>query len=40
MAIKIQTEKPEIPVEIGNLRFSFDLSDESIKKFIHNDIQV
>ena len=40
MAIKIQTEKPEIPVEIGNLRFSFDLSDESIKKFRKEALEV
>lgn len=33
MAIKIQTQKPEIPVEIGDLKFSFDVSDESIKRF-------
>ncbi|TMZ64705.1 hypothetical protein EMG21_29245, partial [Klebsiella pneumoniae] len=40
MAIKIQTEKPEIPVEIGNLRFSFDVSDESIKKFRKEALEV
>lgn len=33
MAIKIQTKKPEIPVEIGDLKFVFDVSDESIKNF-------
>lgn len=33
MAIKIQTQKPEIPVEIGELKFSFDVSDGSIKLF-------
>lgn len=33
MAIKIQTQKPEIPVEIGDLKFTFDVSDESIKQF-------
>lgn len=30
MAIKIQTKKTEIPVEIGDLKFAFDVSDESI----------
>lgn len=33
MVIKIQTRKPEIPIEIGDLKFSFDTSDESIKEF-------
>lgn len=32
MAIKIQTEKPVIPVEIGDLKFEFLVDDESIKK--------
>ncbi|WP_339283169.1 hypothetical protein [Oceanobacillus sp. FSL K6-3682] len=32
MAIKIQTEKPLIPVEIGDLKFEFPVDDESIKK--------
>lgn len=40
MAIKIQTQKPEIPVEIGDLKFSFDVSDESIKKFRNEAIKV
>lgn len=40
MAIKIQTKKPEIPVEIGDLKFSFDVSDESIKKFRNEAIKV
>ncbi|MEK0285916.1 hypothetical protein [Caldifermentibacillus hisashii] len=40
MAIKIQTQKPEIPVEIGDLKFSFDVSDESIKKFREEAIKV
>lgn len=40
MAIKIQTEKPEIPVEIGDLKFSFDLSDESIQKFRKEALEV
>ena len=33
MAIKIKTEKPVIPIEIGKLKFEFDISDESIKNF-------
>lgn len=40
MAIKIQTQKPEIPVEIGDLKFSFDVSDESIKEFRNEAIKV
>lgn len=40
MAIKIQTQIPEIPVEIGDLKFSFDVSDESIKKFREEAIKV
>jgi len=40
MAIRIQTERPEIPIEIGELRFSFDLSDESIKRFREDAKQV
>lgn len=40
MAITIQTQKPEIPVEIGDLEFSFDVSDESIKKFREEAIKV
>lgn len=33
MAIKIQTKQTGIPVEIGELNFVFDTSDESIKRF-------
>ncbi|MEK6452619.1 DUF6673 family protein [Caldifermentibacillus hisashii] len=40
MAIKIQTQKPEIPVDIGDLKFSFNVSDESIKKFRNEAIKV
>lgn len=32
MAIKIQTEKPVIPIEIGELKFEFPIDDEAIKK--------
>lgn len=32
MAIKIQTEKPVIPIEIGELKFEFPVDDEAIKK--------
>ncbi len=39
MAIKIQTEKPTIPVEIGKLRFEFDVSDESIKNFYEKSFE-
>lgn len=40
MAIKIQTKKTEIPVEIGDLEFAFDTSDESIKKFRKEALKV
>jgi len=33
MAIKIQTREVGIPVELGELKFTFDTSDESIKNF-------
>lgn len=36
MAIKIQTEKPEIPIEIGDLEFAFDVTDESVIAFREN----
>lgn len=36
MAIKIQTEKPEIPIEIGDLEFAFDVTDESVIEFREN----
>jgi len=36
MAIKIQTQQTGIPVELGDLKFSFDVSDESIAKFRDN----
>ena len=34
--IKIQTETPSIPIEIGALKFKFDTSDESIQSFYKN----
>lgn len=33
MAIKIEEKKPEIPVEIGPLKFAFVLTDESVLRF-------
>lgn len=33
MAIKIQTEKPVIPIEIGDLNFEFEVTDENIRRF-------
>lgn len=33
MAIKIQTKDTDIPVEIGELKFTFDGSDESVVEF-------
>jgi len=40
MAIKIQTQQTGIPVEIGDLKFTFDVSDESIEKFRENAAKV
>lgn len=40
MAIKIQTKKTSIPVELGDLKFGFDVTDESIKKFRENAIEI
>lgn len=36
MAIKIQTKQTSIPVEIGDLKFDFDVTDESVKNFHKN----
>lgn len=36
MSIKIQTNRTAIPVELGELRFEFDVSDESVNKFRKN----
>lgn len=33
MAIKIQTEETVIPVEIGNLTFGFNISDDAVSTF-------
>lgn len=40
MAIKIQTQKAEIPVELGDLTFAFDVSDESVKQFRENAVKL
>lgn len=40
MAIKIQTKKSEIPIEIGDEKFAFDVSDESIKNFREEALKV
>jgi len=40
MAIKIEKKQTEIPIEIGDLKFTFDVTDESIKKFRENVIQI
>ncbi len=40
MAIKIEEKKPEIPVEIGELRFAFQVTDESILEFRKNGLQI
>lgn len=36
MAVKIQTQKASIPVEIGDLEFDFSVTDESIDNFRKN----
>lgn len=38
--IKIQERKPEIPVEIGPLKFSFSVTDESVLNFRKNALPV
>lgn len=38
--IKIQTDVPEIPIEIGKLKYSFSLSDENIAKFREKSLEV
>ncbi len=32
MAIRIQTEKPVIPIELGSLNFEFEITDENIQR--------
>lgn len=38
--IKIQEQKPEIPVEIGALEFSFSVTDESVLRFRRNAVKI
>lgn len=40
MAIKIEEKKPEIPVEIGPLKFSFLVTDESILKMRKQGVEI
>lgn len=40
MAIKIEEKKPEIPVEIGPLKFAFVVTDESVLKFRKNGAKI
>ena len=40
MAIKIEKKQTEIPIEIGDLKFAFDVTDESIKNFRENAIKI
>lgn len=40
MAIKIQEQKPEIPVEIGKLNFKFIVTDESVSEFRKNGVKI
>lgn len=40
MTIKIQTQKTGIPVVIGELEFTFETSDQSVKKFRQNAIDI
>lgn len=32
MAIRIQTEKPVIPIELGSLNFEFEITDDNIQR--------
>lgn len=36
MAIKIQTEKPVIPIEIGVVKLEFEISDENIERLYNS----
>ena len=40
MAIKIEKKQTEIPIEIGDLKFAFDVTDESIQRFRENAIKI
>lgn len=40
MTIKIQTQKTGIPVVIGELEFTFETSDQSVKNFRQNAIDI
>lgn len=40
MAIRIEEQKPEIPVEIGELKFSFKVTDEAVLEFRKNALEV
>ena len=40
MAIRIEEQKPEIPVEIGELKFSFKVTDEAVLGFRKNALEV
>jgi len=40
LAIKIEKKQTEIPIEIGDLKFAFDVTDESIKNFRENAIKI
>lgn len=40
MAIKIQTQQTFIPIELGELEFKFDLTDESISNFRKEAVKV
>ena len=37
MAIKIQTKTHVIPIEIGDVKLEFDMSDENIKKLFNSE---
>ena len=40
MTIRIEEQKPEIPVEIGELKFSFKVTDEAVLGFRKNALEV
>lgn len=40
MAIRIEEQKPEIPVEIGKLKFTFKVTDEAVLNFRKESLQL
>ena len=40
MAIKIQTKTHVIPIEVGDVKLAFDMSDENLKKLYDADLDI